>query len=99
MCKTFLINEYKKMFNCTEETIRLVTRKTLIGLGVYGAVILLVFGLVVAFSGTHSFFLAGLFGFILWALITLLIATFSLFMFTIFMYYGAYFVRQGWERR
>lgn len=98
LLKNFLIEELKKIFGGTEETICSVSKKIFVYGGMYAALMLVTFGLAATFAAGHGFFLAGVFSFLFGIEAIVLSVLYGLFVLSILAYYGAYFFRKGWDR-
>ncbi|MBP6104832.1 MAG: hypothetical protein KBD23_06495 [Gammaproteobacteria bacterium] len=98
LLKNFLIEELKKLFGGTEETICSVSKKIFVYVGIYAALMLVTFGLAATFAAGHVFFLAGVFSFLFYIEAVVISVLYGLFVLSILGYYSAYFFRKGWDR-
>jgi len=98
LLRHFLIEELKKIFGATEETISSVSKKIFVYVGIYAGLMLVSFGLAATFAAGHGFFLAGVFSFLFYIEAVMISVVYGLFVLSILAYYGAYFFRKGWDR-
>lgn len=101
MCKKFIADELRKVFGASNNIdfpIFPMIKKILFGFMLYGIVMLITFGITAGLAAIHLFALSVIFGFLLAVEISVLFTVCSIFLFLIFAYYIAFFVRKGWNR-